>query len=89
MNNPSQNTMKLANIRISESTKKHLRDIKSYGGSYDRLLRVLIWICHDYRGLVPRHPILPNEKMEVEVMKIKIIDIKQEKYGDMKPVKYG
>ena len=81
--------MKLANIRISESTKKHLRDIKSSGESYDELLRALIWIYHNYKGLIPRDLLLPGEEMEMEIMKTKTTDIKQEKYGNMKPIRYG
>ena len=72
-------TMKLRQIRVSQSTKRHLRDIKSPRESYDELLRTLIWVYHNYKGLIPQQPLLPGEKMEMERIEL----------TNMEPIKYG
>lgn len=68
-------TTKFISIRVSESTMKHLRDIKAPREDYDGLLRTLIWVYHNYEGLIPQHPVLPGEKMEME--RIELTNAKQ------------
>ena len=72
-------TTKFIRIRVSESTMKHLRDIKAPREDYDGLLRTLIWVYHNYTGLIPRDPLLPGEKMEMERIK----------FTNAEPIKYG